>query len=103
MGHSVLSPWGAIRTPFTENVSHPGAGDDQKSTTTHPDLSTQKQKTLYCTYTDKAAYLLPFFTGYLGRFTHDDRTRCQHKAAYLLPFFTGYLGRFIHDDRTRCQ
>lgn len=42
MSHSVLSPRWAIGTPLTENVSHPGAGNDQKSATTHPDLSRKK-------------------------------------------------------------
>lgn len=42
MSHSVLSPRWAIGASLTENVPHPGAGDDQKPTATHPDLSMQQ-------------------------------------------------------------
>lgn len=38
MGHGVLSPWGAIWSPLPEDVADSGAWDDEKLTTTHPDL-----------------------------------------------------------------
>lgn len=38
VGHGVVTPWGAVRSPLPEDVADSGTWNDEELTAAHPDL-----------------------------------------------------------------